>query len=314
MDTVSVVIPTKNRVNLLIRAIESVLKQVNINTELIVVDDGSEDYTSRMARLLYPEISLVTNTKSMGAAIARNQGALIACADYLAFLDSDDEWLENHLCNKIEILKSTNCEGVFGTFIAIWKHKRWVERFYPHQFDKTNIGNCISFTFFDKPFHVQTSTMVFKRKSFLEVQFDENLLKHQDWDLAINFHIAHSWVCDKNPTVQLHYDAPERMTASLNNASTIYFLNKNKSVVNSNKLFLFTLCMIAENIKINNKQCISIYLNYCKGITNQLDYTHKLMFNLLKKNVNTSLFFSYGSLYYTIWFNRLKKIFTYLFT
>ena len=90
---VSVIIPTYNRADLLIRAIESALSQTYRNIEVIVIDDGSTDDTrtrvleySGDARLHYHF------QKNMGVAGARNTGLRIAKGEYVAFLDSDDRW------------------------------------------------------------------------------------------------------------------------------------------------------------------------------------------------------------------------------
>jgi len=89
---ISVIIPTYERADRLVRAVESVLDQSDAGCELIVVDDGSTDATAqRMAsygtRLRYHR------RDHSGVSAARNEGARLARGEWLAFLDSDDEWL-----------------------------------------------------------------------------------------------------------------------------------------------------------------------------------------------------------------------------
>jgi glycosyltransferase involved in cell wall biosynthesis len=94
----SVVIPTYNRGHLLIRAIQSVLRQTFHDFELIIVDDGSTDETKKIVETFRdPRIRyFYQNNKDRSA--ARNAGAVLALGKYLTFLDSDDEvtpeWLE----------------------------------------------------------------------------------------------------------------------------------------------------------------------------------------------------------------------------
>jgi len=96
--TVSVIIPTYNRAHLLDRAIRSVLDQTYQDFELIVVDDGSSDPTAEViATFADPRIYYLRHEKNRGAAAARNTGIEASQGDYVAFLDSDCEWLPKKL-------------------------------------------------------------------------------------------------------------------------------------------------------------------------------------------------------------------------
>jgi glycosyltransferase involved in cell wall biosynthesis len=95
---VSVVIPSYNRSRMLLRAIQSVCMQTFADFELIVVDDGSTDNTSSVAEALAdPRIRLVRNPIRQGAPRSRNRGIEVALGEWVAFLDSDDEWLPTRL-------------------------------------------------------------------------------------------------------------------------------------------------------------------------------------------------------------------------
>lgn len=92
MPLVSVIIPTRNRADLLGEAIESVLAvdRRDFEVEIIVVDNGSTDRTRDVARQ-YPVVFL--STKHLGASAARNTGMAAARGEFIAFLDDDDLWL-----------------------------------------------------------------------------------------------------------------------------------------------------------------------------------------------------------------------------
>ena len=116
---ISIIIPVKNREQELKRAIDSVLKQtVQDSLEIIVVDDKSEmDINSIVGNYNDPRIVCVLNDKSISNAnVCRNLGFKRAKGEYIAMLDSDDEWLPNHLEQKIKFLEENNCEGVFGSY------------------------------------------------------------------------------------------------------------------------------------------------------------------------------------------------------
>lgn len=99
---VSIILPTYNRAALLGRSIRSVLGQSYTDFELIVIDDGSTDETPgvvagfRDRRIRY--FSLSRNT---GAGAARNVGIRMARGKFLAFQDSDDEWLPSKLAKQM---------------------------------------------------------------------------------------------------------------------------------------------------------------------------------------------------------------------
>lgn len=104
MSIVSVVIPSYNRCFLLKRALESVFQQVNIDYEVIVIDDGSTDNTAAMVAEFFPQVRYFLQQNN-GVSSSRNKGFLEAKGDWIAFLDSDDEWQTGKLERQIRLLK-----------------------------------------------------------------------------------------------------------------------------------------------------------------------------------------------------------------
>ena len=106
--SLSIIIPTYNRLPMLARAIESVLQQSYFNDsvdwELIVVDDGSTDSTEAWIRDHYPQIVYLRQDNN-GVSAARNLGLEHASGEWLALLDSDDEWLTHKLSAQFESLE-----------------------------------------------------------------------------------------------------------------------------------------------------------------------------------------------------------------
>jgi glycosyltransferase involved in cell wall biosynthesis len=96
MSLVSVIVPTYNRRETIQAAIASVQRQTFADWELIVVDDGSTDDTAALIEGSDPRLVLIRQ-KNQGVNAARNAGMLRARGQYIAFLDSDDEWLPHHL-------------------------------------------------------------------------------------------------------------------------------------------------------------------------------------------------------------------------
>jgi glycosyltransferase involved in cell wall biosynthesis len=105
MPKVSVIIPTFNRLKYLPRALDSVLGQSYDDYELIVVDDGSTDQTGHAIQQDYPSVNLIVQA-NRGVSAARNAGIRRACGEWIALLDSDDEWLPGKLNSQMKALES----------------------------------------------------------------------------------------------------------------------------------------------------------------------------------------------------------------
>jgi len=111
---VSVVIPTYNRPQQTIAAIDSVLVQTHPNIEVIVVDDGSADGCREILERLTSETPtgchrlLLISQPRQGPSVARNTGIARAHGEYIAFLDSDDLWHPEKLAWQLEAIERFN--------------------------------------------------------------------------------------------------------------------------------------------------------------------------------------------------------------
>lgn len=113
---ISAVIPAYNAEKYISRAIESVLKQSRPADEIIVVDDGSTDKTGEIVQTYGGKVRYIRQ-ENAGASEARNRGIEEASCEWTAFLDADDEWLEDNLKLQIEVLeRNRRLAWVFGNF------------------------------------------------------------------------------------------------------------------------------------------------------------------------------------------------------
>ena len=101
--SVAVVIPTYNRRELTLRALESVFAQTRPADEVVVVDDGSTDGTAEAVSKQYPD-AVVECVTHGGVSRARNRGVLASRSEWLAFLDSDDQWRADKLELQLEAI------------------------------------------------------------------------------------------------------------------------------------------------------------------------------------------------------------------
>src|SRR6266511_1012520 len=138
MPLVSVIMPTFNRADTIRRAIRSVQAQTFTDWELIVVDDGSTDNTVALIEGCDPRLKLIRQ-ENQGTAVARNAGLSASAGSYIAFLDSDDEWLPHHLELCVSFLEAFPGEQFVTNELwedlgqgSIVKHYRAeVEEYYP---------------------------------------------------------------------------------------------------------------------------------------------------------------------------------------
>ncbi|NLF03256.1 MAG: glycosyltransferase family 2 protein, partial [Anaerolineales bacterium] len=119
--TVSVIIPTYNRLAYLQEAIDSVLAQTYTDYEIIVVDDGSTDGMGDALRALYRDHLggrlRYRWQENAGRSAARNAGVTLSQGKYLAFLDDDDTYLPHKLARQVHLLEErSDVDLVAGGF------------------------------------------------------------------------------------------------------------------------------------------------------------------------------------------------------
>ncbi len=112
---ISVVIPLYNKERYIKRAICSVLNQSFGDFEIIIVNDGSTDNSLSIVEDIADARIKLINQKNAGVSAARNRGIMESKYDFIAFLDADDEWKENHLDVIVDLIQEFPSCGVFAT-------------------------------------------------------------------------------------------------------------------------------------------------------------------------------------------------------
>jgi glycosyltransferase involved in cell wall biosynthesis len=204
---VSVYIPTKNRIELLKRAIDSVFNQTYKNVELIVADDGSTDgsreFLSKLAES--GKLQLVLLPSSMGACVARNLAICASRGEFVTGLDDDDYFLPNRIHSLIEQWNSlAKCEeSVAGVFDSI--------RILFSNGEGRVVGNAREDVSALRMRNQVGSQIFAPRKHFIESGlFDPAMPCWQDWEMWLRManrygefirNASSTYVCDMNDGV-----------------------------------------------------------------------------------------------------------------
>lgn len=182
---VSVVLPNYNREATIRRSIDSVLRQTYTQFELIVVDDGSDDASISIVESYDdPRIRLVVLEQNSGASAARNSGIEAAVGEFVAFQDSDDEWLPEKLEHQVNhMAENPQLGAAFCALVRVNPVTRFVDMrplMEPPviwgDFQKTILRQNLMWT----------QTWIVRRKVFeAGFRFDPSLVVIHDWGLAI---------------------------------------------------------------------------------------------------------------------------------
>src|SRR5215831_17523556 len=179
---VSVIVPTYNRAHTLRRCLDSALGQTISPDEVIVVDDASTDDTTSVVKSISDErLRLITMPSRKGAQAARNVGITNAKGEYIAFLDSDDEWLPQKLEWQIkEIARMEKPCVVHGA--------GWIYRDQEKTREIFHIPKLNGFVYKELLTHPGPlyPCLFVPKKNLTEIGFlDENTPSYQEWDISI---------------------------------------------------------------------------------------------------------------------------------
>jgi len=193
---VSVIVPTYNRANRLEGTLRSIVSQTYQDFELIVVDDGSTDNTSKVIES-FPSAQYLPMKKNSGVSKARNIGLACAKGEFICFLDSDDLWKEKKLEIQIHWMESNTDNQVCYTD-EIWvrngvrvnqmnKHRKYTGDIFRHC-----LALCI----------VSPSSVMIRAKLFSEIgNFDESLPACEDYDLWLRIAVKYAFHFIEEPLI-----------------------------------------------------------------------------------------------------------------
>lgn len=271
MIETTIVIPTCNRNDSLLRAINSVLKQSYVNWELVIVNDGDDGNAIKklVSHFDNDRIKLLNNQGIKGGNGARNTGIKNAKGIYIAFLDDDDEWVKDKLEKQIALIKNKNDPAWAGCYCGyflydenIWRKEAGLlegKFLYEHLLQKNSIGSM--------------STLVIKRSVFQQIGYlDEDQMRHQDILFIVKYFEKFYLSCVKEALVKVYghrsYDAKSLESAKL---SLISQLEKKENTLNRRKKAQFyayeyrtlAICFLSERDYIKFKHYMKLSITTC---------------------------------------------------
>ncbi len=210
-STVSVIIPTYNRSQLLAEAIRSVLNQTYHDLEIIVVDDNSTDDTEKViAQIRDPRLLYIRHEINKGGSAARNTGICAATGKFIAFLDDDDEWepektaLQLKVLEHYDVVLCASNEHLSG--LARYSDKSEINMEELRQGKFTSGG---------------TGVLMARSAVLKSAMFDEGLPRCQDWDIFIRIAQCHAIGYLNMPLVRYNEGAHRRISNAILNKPAV---------------------------------------------------------------------------------------------
>jgi glycosyltransferase involved in cell wall biosynthesis len=186
LPLVSAVVPTRNRPDLVCRAVRSALDQTYTHLEVVVVVDGPDPATvAALGAMGDPRVRVVPLAQNVGGSEARNIGAREARGEWVALLDDDDEWLPEKTSLQMALLRKSPYRFPIGACRMIGRRKDG-DSIIPSRTPR--MGEPLSEYLICRKTPVwgegviQTSMLVVRKALLEQVPFATGLPRHQDWD------------------------------------------------------------------------------------------------------------------------------------
>lgn len=256
----SVIMPYYKNRNVIERSLNSILNQTNQNFEIIIVDDGSEDEIEQYISSIHDSRIHFLSQKNAGVSVARNSGIKAASGEWICFLDSDDEWMPDHLAElKLMQDQFPNSQFLITSYLRKGNTEYYSNSLFPDDVERYWVIDDLLRLSVYKPGIIHTNSVCIK-KTLLDKcgLFEPKISKGEDTDLWYRCSLFTEVIASKKTTTIYHRDGS--------------FLTKTKSF-NYNWIFLKREQELLSNeeIPISKRNsvrlfCQNYYLSSCKRL------------------------------------------------
>lgn len=274
--TVSVIIPTHNRPQQLLKAVRSVLKQSFQDFEIIIVDDASRDaIVQNCIEFQDQRIEIIRNDQSEGGSRARNRGIFKSRGRYIAFLDDDDIWQPQKLEEQLKLLHD-NPEAIACSAAYTVHYPLNIKRIVcpPETITLTHL--------------LENNTLGGSSVCLCDAQiikqlggFNARLRSAQDWDVWVRLRMQGDIVTVTKPLVDyfVHFDAriSNNMQAKYQGSRRFYFLYKNIMTKEAKQKNLQFISFIKSR---KNENSLRLRLKHLMIAMNRNSYKKKFAYGL----------------------------------
>ncbi|HCT9404914.1 TPA: glycosyltransferase family 2 protein [Raoultella ornithinolytica] len=254
---ISVVIPYFNNSNEFSKCINSIVNQSIKPYEIIIVDDNSID-SQQLFNILKKyenknKIRYFRNDENRNASYSRNFGIKNAVGEFIALIDADDYWEQDHIESGIS--KLIECNASF-TYSNITYLKNGVLK-KSRVDDINNLSNPADLVLLSPP---QTSSFIFKKDLYMSVQFDESLRRHQDYQFLVDVILSDEKVIYNNKYTSVYVVPGVNLARKLDFDSIFSFWQRYGHLFTSNLLKRYLIRMLCLNMRTKNEHNIEYYM------------------------------------------------------
>lgn len=245
---ISIIIPVYNRARTLERSVRSVLNQTISDIEIIVVDDCSDDeIMDVLTRIDDERVRYIRLKMRSGACVARNKGIEFASGDFIAFQDSDDEWVSNKLEIQLNVMMEHHADICFCQLRRHYVGESAKIVLWP---EATSLKDgFVEHITLRRKSYASTQTIVAKKRVFSQVLFDPKVIKSQDYDWMIRASERFSVYYVKEPLVEQYLQLDSISLSSYDKfvASRSFLLKKYHDLCAQDAIFeLYLLKQLAH--------------------------------------------------------------------
>ena len=286
---VSVVIPTYNRADLIMRAINSVRSQSYSNIEIIAIDDCSPDNTAEVVQGIKDDrLTYYRHNTNQGGSAARNTGIEKAKGEYIAFLDSDDVWLPQKLALQLEAIALATDDNPVVSYTKFQKSDRVF--YQPSVLPRR--GKQPQETIADYLWlgggETLTSTLLVSRSLATSYLFPTHLHKHQDLDFVLGLESQGATFIFVPQVLTIWHNEPrgDRISRRTNYQISLDWIESHREQISKRAYQGFLLKEVVPKMLLNEETkstAIDLLVTGMRGGIISIDY---FLFLIIKQTIS----------------------------